>query len=64
MAGVALAISCCDGYGLRGHLRETPVRGERSAGAVVVAGATGVKASYYHCYAAFLAEKWLHAYHP
>lgn len=56
MAGTALAISCCDGYVLHGHLWEPPTGGEGSAGAVVIAGATGVKASYYHRYAAFLAE--------
>lgn len=57
MAGIALAISCCDGYVLRGHLWEPLSAGQESAGAVVViAGATGVKAAYYHRYAAFLAE--------
>ncbi|GAC1382768.1 MAG: alpha/beta fold hydrolase [Pseudarthrobacter sp.] len=56
MVGAALAISCCDGYVLRGHLWEPPSGETGCAGAVVIAGATGVKASYYHRYAAFLAE--------
>jgi predicted alpha/beta hydrolase len=57
MAGTALTVSCHDGYVLRGHLWEpapTTVRG--SPGVVVIAAATGVKASYYRRYAAFLAE--------
>lgn len=57
MAGSALTVSCCDGYVLRGHLWESPSAGQEGAGAfVVIAGATGVKASYYHRYASFLAE--------
>ncbi|GAC1369347.1 MAG: alpha/beta fold hydrolase [Pseudarthrobacter sp.] len=57
MAGSSLVIGCEDGHMLRGHLWEPVSSAQGAAGAVVViAGATGVKASYYHRYAAFLAE--------
>ena len=57
MAGTALTVRCRDGYVLRGHLWEPSLAELESATAVVViAGATGVKADYYHRYAAFLAE--------
>ncbi|MGM9474399.1 alpha/beta hydrolase family protein [Pseudarthrobacter sp. YS3] len=57
MEPVSLTISCDDGYVLRGHLWEPSSSEEGRLGAVVViAGATGVKATYYHRYAAFLAE--------
>lgn len=55
MAGTALTFSCRDGYPLRGHLWEPPTAAQGGA-VVVIAAATGVKASYYHRYAAFLAE--------
>lgn len=55
MAPIALTIDCEDGYVLWGHLWEPPEQ-ERAGAVVLIAGATGVKATYYHRYAAFLAE--------
>lgn len=57
MTGRALTVRCEDGYELRGHIWEPcSLHGQLSGGAVVVVGATGVLASYYHRYASFLAE--------
>lgn len=56
MAGTALSVSCLDGYVLRGHLWESGVARDSGGAVVVIAPATGVKASYYHRYAAYLAE--------
>lgn len=55
MAGTALTVTCRDGYVLRGHLWE-PATAAQDGAVVVIAAATGVKASYYHRYATFLAE--------
>ncbi len=49
-----LTFSCPDGRSLHGRLFEQPP-GVAHLGTVVIAGATAVKASYYHRYAAFLA---------
>lgn len=57
MTGRALTIRCQDGYELRGHIWEPLSLDVPSHGSVVViVGATGVLASYYHRYASFLAE--------
>lgn len=49
----AVAIPCRDGVVLGGHL--WPGAGSGRAGVVIVNPATGVRARYYHAYAAFLA---------
>lgn len=55
MRSTVLTVTCRDGYVLGGHLWE-PVPAAQAGAVVVIAPATGVKASYYHRYAAFLAE--------
>ena len=52
----AIHIGCTDGYRLHGHLFEPASSGIPARGVVVIAGATGVLSTYYHRYAAFLAE--------
>jgi predicted alpha/beta hydrolase len=49
----ATEILCQDGVPLTGHL--WPHHGEKSSGMVILNAATGVRASYYHPYARFLA---------
>lgn len=57
MTGTPLTFRCDDGYTLQGHIWEPRSLQEPSSRSVVViAGATGVIASYYHRYASFLAE--------
>ncbi|GAC1373362.1 MAG: alpha/beta fold hydrolase [Pseudarthrobacter sp.] len=56
MTGISLTIRCEDGYVLKGHLWEPGKEPEAAGAVVVIAGATGVKAAYYHRYAVFLAE--------
>lgn len=54
-----ITFHCSDGYVLNGHVWEPDGganAGGTSLGTVVITCATGVKASYYHRYAAFLAE--------
>nr|WP_276608404.1 alpha/beta fold hydrolase [Arthrobacter crystallopoietes] len=51
----AVTFHCPDGYTLQGHLWESASSNETTRGPlVVIAGATGIKATYYHRYAAFL----------
>ncbi|HQT47681.1 MAG TPA: alpha/beta hydrolase, partial [Acidocella sp.] len=49
----AFEILCQDGVPLTGHL--WPRQGGQSSGMVILNAATGVRASYYHPYARFLA---------
>lgn len=57
MSNRAVTFHCPDGYPLHGHLWDSDSSGNETTDGVlvVIAGATGVKASYYHRYAAFLA---------
>lgn len=50
----SIVIDCVDGVRLRGH-RWSP-QGLRPQGVIIINPATGVRASYYHRYAQFLAE--------
>lgn len=54
ISGEPVAISCSDGVVLGGHLWNA--RGDARVGSVIVNGATGVLARYYHRYARFLAS--------
>lgn len=55
--GAPLTFSCADGYLLKGHLWESsPSKKKPATPLVIIAGATGVTATYYHRYATFLAE--------
>ena len=51
--GEPVSITCDDGVGLGGHL--WTAKGDARVGSVIVNGATGVRARYYHRYARFLA---------
>ncbi|WP_104168861.1 alpha/beta fold hydrolase [Arthrobacter sp. SX1312] len=57
MIGTPLTVRCQDGYELQGTIwRPRSPSTSTSVPAVVIVGATGVSASYYHRYASFLAE--------
>lgn len=58
--GTPISVECADGFTLGGH-RWTPGRpDEGPLRVVIVTAATGVRATYYHRYAAFLAEAGFH----
>lgn len=62
VASHPVRIRCQDGFTLHGHLWDALPGAPRAEATVVIAAATGVKSTYYHRYAQFLADSGLNSF--